>query len=108
MNYSRVEGTKAFANFSVGEIFDLAKAHVRISKVHPYLTDITTAKLRWHLPSMNSIGNQYFQNSKKNWENKRTEEIGLVTPTPKVPRDFVRFRRHSKKANTYFGNRMIG
>ena len=41
-----------FVNFSVSKIFDLAKVPVRFFESHSYLTDVTTAKLRWHLCSI--------------------------------------------------------
>ena len=50
--------TKApFVNFSVSKIFGLAKVHVRFPESHPYLTGVTAAELRRHLPNMNAIFN---------------------------------------------------
>ena len=46
-----------FANFSVSKIFDLAKVPVRISESQSYLTGVTAAELRRHLPNMNAIFN---------------------------------------------------
>ena len=41
----RVEVTKApFVHFSVREIFDRAKVHVRFFKSHPYVTDVMSIK----------------------------------------------------------------
>ena len=52
--------TKApFVNFSVSRIFDLAKVHVRLFQPHSYLTDVTAAELRRHLPNMNMIFNSW-------------------------------------------------
>ena len=52
VNPPEVGVTKApFVNFSVRKIFNPAKAHVRIFKSHPYLTDVTQAKLQRHLPN---------------------------------------------------------
>ena len=48
-----------FVDFPVREIFGLAKAHIRIFKPHPYLTDVTAAKLRRHLPNMNVKFHKY-------------------------------------------------
>ena len=50
--------TKApFANFSVSKFFDLAKVPVRFPESHAYLTGVTAAELRRHLPNMNAIFN---------------------------------------------------
>ena len=50
--------TKApFANFSLSKIFDLAKVPVRFPESHSYLTGVTAAELRRHLPNMNAIFN---------------------------------------------------
>ena len=50
--------TKApFANFSVSKIFDLAKVYVRFPESHSYLTGVTAAELRRHLPNINAIFN---------------------------------------------------
>ena len=50
--------TKApFANFSVSKIFDLAKVPVRFPESHSYLTGVTAAELRRHLPNINEIFN---------------------------------------------------
>ena len=50
--------TKApFANFSVSKIFDLAKVPVRFPESHSYLTGVTAAELRRHLPNINAIFN---------------------------------------------------
>ena len=50
--------TKApFVNFSVSEIFDHAKVPVRFLESHSYLTAVTAAELRWHLPNINVIFN---------------------------------------------------
>ena len=55
---SGVGVTKApFVNFSVSKIFDLAKAHVRFFESHSYLTGVTAAELRRHLPNINVIFN---------------------------------------------------
>ena len=52
--------TKApFANFSVSKIFDLAKVTVRFHESHSYLTGVTAAELRRHLPNINVIFNSY-------------------------------------------------
>ena len=50
--------TKApFANFSVSKIFSLAKVPVRFPESHSYLTGVTAAELRRHLPNTNVIFN---------------------------------------------------
>ena len=55
---SGVGVTKApFANFSVRKIFDLAKVPVRFPESHSYLTGVTAAELRQHLPNINVIFN---------------------------------------------------
>ena len=46
-----------FANFSVSKIFHLAKVPVRFPESHSYLTGVTAAELRRHLPNMNAIFN---------------------------------------------------
>ena len=46
-----------FVNFSVSKIFDMAKVHVRFFESHPYLTGVTAAELRRHLPNINVIFN---------------------------------------------------
>ena len=57
-NRSGAGVTKApFANFSVSEIFDLAKVPVRFPESHSYLTGVTAAELRQHLPNINVIFN---------------------------------------------------
>ena len=72
-----------FVDFSVKEIFDSAKARVRIFKSHTYFIDATAAKLRRHRSNMNIKFDSYlvFDNS-KNRDINGTKEIGLVTPTP--------------------------
>ena len=50
--------TKApFVNFSVSIFFDLAKVPVRFPESHSYLTGVTAAALRRHLPNINVIFN---------------------------------------------------
>ena len=50
--------TKApFANFSVSTIFEFAKVPVRFPESHSYLTGVTAAELRQHLPNINVIFN---------------------------------------------------
>ena len=50
--------TKApFVNFSVSNIFDLAKVHVRYLESHSYLTGVPAAGLRRHLSNINAIIN---------------------------------------------------
>ena len=50
--------TKApFANFSVNKNFDLAKVPVRFLESRSYLTGVTAAELRRHLPNINVIFN---------------------------------------------------
>ena len=56
MHCSGVGVTKApFANFSVSEIFDLVKVPARFPESHSYLTGVTAAELRRHLPNINMI-----------------------------------------------------
>ena len=50
--------TKApFVNFLVSKIFDLAKVPFRLFESHLYLTGVTAAELRRHLPNINVIFN---------------------------------------------------
>ena len=50
--------TKApFVHFSVSKIFDMAKVHLRFFESHSYLTGVTAAELRRHLPNINTIFN---------------------------------------------------
>ena len=50
--------TKApFVNFSASKIFDLAKVPFRLFESHSYLTGVTAAELRRHLPNINVIFN---------------------------------------------------
>ena len=51
------DGGYSIANFSVRKILNLAKAHVRLFESHSYLTGVTTAELRWHLPNISMIFN---------------------------------------------------
>ena len=46
-----------FVNFSVSRIFDLVRVHVRLFQPHSYLTGVTAAQLRRHLPKINVIFN---------------------------------------------------
>ena len=77
--------TKAsFENFSVGKIFRLAKVplsylnHIYIWQVPPQLSCSDTCQIK----SRYSIANVCFHNTEK-FINSGTEEIGLVTPTPR-------------------------
>ena len=82
---SGVEVTKApFVNFSVSKIFVLAKVPLRLFESHLYLTGATAAELQRHLSNINAIFNSVacVLMILKNSENKGSEEIGLVTPTP--------------------------
>ena len=51
------DGGYSIANFFVRKILNLAKAHVRLFESHSYLTGVTTAELRWHLPNISMIFN---------------------------------------------------
>ena len=46
-----------FVNFSVSILFDLTKVPVRLFASHSYLTGVTAAELRQHLPNINVIFN---------------------------------------------------
>ena len=70
--------TKApFFNFSAREFFDRAKLHGRFFKSHSYLTDVTPAKLQWHLSNMNVI-------RLKIWENNRTGGNWISNPLHRI------------------------
>ena len=50
--------TKApFVNFSISKILDMTKVHAMFFESHSYLTGVTAAQLRWHLPNINMISN---------------------------------------------------
>ena len=74
--------TVPFVDFSVREIFELSKVHVRFFKSHPYFRDAAAAKLQRHLSIMNMI---FYRQPVFWWLLKlgkwRNGEIGSVTPT---------------------------